>query len=443
MGILSQTNTINFLLEICITAAFLFTIHQNPDKTITWWNRLLSFLFLFSLLPLFMLTSDTWLFQYLRVPYRVICYTGCFCFGKGLSLVESIYNSLILSTVNTAYTNLWTIPANFAFIEKIRQTQAADSLFSIGYLCIVKNIVFISVLFLFSHFFEFNRSRPLSNIRIGCAIIVLIIETYVKETLFYINHSSSIESPTISAYIVLFVILMLIALILMNYTLDSIREREERKTEELTNEYRFRSLRLQNENMQNTRRLYHDMKNHLLTLDDLSKGSSSTEVHQYISDLLGELSSPVQPFNTGNELIDGLLSYKAEEARKKDITFNVSLLFDEPLMIRDSDLCTIFGNALDNAIEAAGQVDQKEERIIEIRNFRQGNYIAVSFVNSYKNEIRKENGKIISSKQNRAEHGIGIGNIQKAADRAGAAVSIDTSTPHIFRISILFPIQKG
>lgn len=156
-------------------------------------------------------------------------------------------------------------------------------------------------------------------------------------------------------------------------------------------------------------RKYHDMKNILLYLQ---ASGGTEEIQEQIRHLLGEIRPYETSILTGNEAIDILLSEKLALCQQKQISCTPYLdgsLFDfvEPL-----DLCTLFGNAMDNAIESCSRIPEPADRQISIKSTQKGDTRILTFRNTFaeRPEIRK--GLPKTTKEDKKNHGYGLGNIQ-------------------------------
>ena len=119
--------------------------------------------------------------------------------------------------------------------------------------------------------------------------------------------------------------------------------------------------------------------------------------------------------------MEGLRGYcddlELEEMGKKAGFSYVALLKD--IAIPDTDFCTILGNALDNAVTAAGQYDGK--RFIEVATEKKHDMLLITVDNSFDGILFQENGKIYSKKRQNKQEGIGILSMKKLCEKHGGA----------------------
>lgn len=180
------------------------------------------------------------------------------------------------------------------------------------------------------------------------------------------------------------------------------------------------------------RSLYHDMKNHLLVLE---RQVQSPETTGMIEKLRQEVILYEDYMHTGNTTLDIILKEKAESAREKQIDFSVTadlggMDFMEPL-----DISTIFGNGLDNAIEASEKLS-KRERIILVKAGRVQNFLSVMIENNCPEESAAVKH---TTKPDSFLHGFGISNMKKAAEKYGGQLTARCERG-TFVLKILIPI---
>lgn len=185
------------------------------------------------------------------------------------------------------------------------------------------------------------------------------------------------------------------------------------------------------------RKLHHDMKNHLMVLEGVGEGSEENEYLTRLNDQLAEMDCF---YNTGNVYLNVLLFEKHKAAESHNIKFEVRIEKDALNFINSADVCTIFGDALDNALEACmGRTGQ----YIEVKAGSMGSDIVIVIANTTDKTVSEGEGKqaIQSKKKNSFFHGIGISSIQATALRYSGRVKIAIKDG-MFRMTIIIP-QKS
>ena len=155
----------------------------------------------------------------------------------------------------------------------------------------------------------------------------------------------------------------------------------------------------------------HDFKNHILCIGGLISEGENEMAMDYIHEIENMAAFEKREFDTGNIMVDALLSDKKSKAN----TVGAKLIFDGfvPTMgISNVDLCVIFSNAVDNAIEACAKGSSDEEKLITINSdFRQGCFF-LKIMNPVFEQVNfKGKNKVLTSKKDSEHHGFGVANI--------------------------------
>ena len=181
------------------------------------------------------------------------------------------------------------------------------------------------------------------------------------------------------------------------------------------------------------RAVYHDMKNHLLILQ---QQINSPETAEMIEELQAQVAMYEDYVHTGNGILDIILREKSELAREKQIALSVSVDFNGVDFIEPLDISTIFGNGLDNAIEASEKLPV-EQRTILVKTGKIQNFLSIVIQNNCMEESKP--AKKRTTKSSEFLHGFGISNMQKAAGKYDGEL-ITTCENGKFVLKILIPI---
>lgn len=167
----------------------------------------------------------------------------------------------------------------------------------------------------------------------------------------------------------------------------------------------------------------HDMKNHLDILSRLIEGKETDLAVSYISDMKESMQNGgKQIIETGNPIIDAVLSEKIHTAREQGISVKDEIFISKGIQLDSLDGCILFGNIMDNAIEACAKIPPEEERTIRIKMTSKADMLICRFTNTVNREILIDKN-LKTTKDNAEMHGIGITNIKKSAEKYGGMVS--------------------
>jgi hypothetical protein len=197
----------------------------------------------------------------------------------------------------------------------------------------------------------------------------------------------------------------------------------ERKLKEMQEKYYEAMLKREEE----TRKYRHDLKNHLICLDGLAREEHAEKTAVYVGSMLKQAAFVQQKFyDTGNKILDSLVNYYGAII-EPDAKLTVSGKIARDLELTDADLCTVFGNLLQNAAEGLTQV-QNEEKYIRVQLEQGREYLRIKIENSASLiEITGEqflNKFLKTTKRDKRNHGIGIRNVRDTLKRYSGTLEV-------------------
>ena len=234
-----------------------------------------------------------------------------------------------------------------------------------------------------------------------------------------------------------FLSLLLYAAILVNFfKIEKYYEMEKQHKEyEDMEKIRMRQLEFYQSKMlteDKLRKLTHDMSKYMEAFENLKKEQPG-EIQDYMEQLADTMQDIERKVVTGNALVDTILLEKEKEAYSKEIDFQIVAQTTRLSEFKSVYLCSIFANALDNAIEACDEVP-REKAFVKIDITEAGDGIYILFENSYP-ENRKQK-YFETSKEDKFLHGFGLKNIQNGVEKCGGNVSVHMGAG-VFSLSIL------
>lgn len=153
----------------------------------------------------------------------------------------------------------------------------------------------------------------------------------------------------------------------------------------------------------------HEYKNQIICIDSLVKKKNYAELEEYIKSISDNLNKELDAINTNNVFVNAILNIKYQEAINKNIIFVIKVNDLSNVEISNEDIIIILSNLLDNAIEACEKCSGK--KILKFKFINENDFIVISVKNTYSDNILYSNGRILTSKENKEEHGVGINNI--------------------------------
>lgn len=144
---------------------------------------------------------------------------------------------------------------------------------------------------------------------------------------------------------------------------------------------------------------------------------------------------------TGNEALDVILTEKCFFCEKNQIKLTYIVDGEKLRFIKPIDLYSIFGNALDNAIEAVMKIEDPAQRIISLHVAANGQILIVTLKNSFSGILVMENELPVTSKKDASLHGFGMKSIQLLTQKYGGEMTFSTAN-NVFTLTILLPIPE-
>ncbi|MFV0379890.1 MAG: sensor histidine kinase [Anaerorhabdus sp.] len=411
---------------ISITFFSLFIESKNTDKikllTILWIIVMASIMQLLSFqkynieVTLFVLIS--------MIFYNFIFYNGKprtkallpFIALFFFSIIELIVSSIAIQILNIDQMQLLTNQKYIFFMTLVTRLLVSFVLYRISSIY-KKNINS-------NEFLKYYIAVPI----ISCIIIMILMELYYTEL---INDS---------------LILIPVAIVLLNFIFFSIMKKLKEKTDKLS---AIEQQALFNEKSQaqyvqvvdaynSIRKWKHDYTKIISTIQELNHSENYDSLNLFLKEIGNEFEDDSYCILTGNNYLDALLNYEIKKC--KDLKINISLDLCIPSLdfMKKVDLCSIFGNILDNAIEASEKCTIKNKKCINLKARIDNNMLVISCKNNFKIKPRLSGEEIISIKKKR-NHGLGIKTIKSLAEKYDGLINIKIDD-EIFEITSIIPL---
>ncbi|MEG1252814.1 MAG: GHKL domain-containing protein [Erysipelotrichaceae bacterium] len=169
--------------------------------------------------------------------------------------------------------------------------------------------------------------------------------------------------------------------------------------------------------IEEVRHTRHDLRHHLLALRSYSEKKDFEKINQYIDGYIHSVFKDDDIRLCDNELINSIMHYYKSICNVNQIEIFINAKLPRQLLIEDSDLCVIFGNTIENALEACLRQEENKKRFINVKAEIFGNQQFVLVIkNSYDGNIyQNSRGEFMSSK--RTQVGIGVSSVKEMCER--------------------------
>ena len=263
------------------------------------------------------------------------------------------------------------------------------------------------------------------------AIVIIGFDTLIKDIVFdVVSWVHMILLRNVHAFVCLFVLFVEYELLFAQ------KMRDEKDVAEAVLAERERQYELSRKNIEAINIKCHDIRHQIRMV---AEGAGAAAPAQgVLDDIAAEIDIYDSVVETGNEALDTVLTEKSLACQARGITLSIiadgaALDFMEP-----SDIYSLFGNALENAIESAQQVDDPEHRIITFNVRRAGAMVAVNMENYCATVPDFRDGLPVSTKGDPVNHGFGTRSIRNTVTRYGGTFHAAVRDG-VFSLNLLLP----
>ena len=182
-------------------------------------------------------------------------------------------------------------------------------------------------------------------------------------------------------------------------------------------------------------RKYHDLKHQIALLR--SEGDAARR-SAYLDQMEGEIRSYEAQNKTGSSVLDTVLTSKSLSCVQDHI--QLTCVADGSLLsfLEVMDICTIFGNALDNAMESVRTIPQEEKRLIHVTVSARKGFVFLRFENYCEQDLIFSDGLPVTTKGDGDYHGYGLKSVRYTAQKYGGSLSVSLKD-NWFELDVLIP----
>ena len=157
-----------------------------------------------------------------------------------------------------------------------------------------------------------------------------------------------------------------------------------------------------------TRALWHDIKKYLLAIQtDGAEGSAMRELQERVEDVS-------RVVDVGNRVLDVILNAYLRQAEENQTRLTLDVQVPPELFVSTADLYVLFGNTLDNALDACAELPEEKRQICLVLRV-QNDMLFYQIENPY--SVQKKSAR-------RSGHGYGLKNVQSCIKKYSGTVTI-------------------
>lgn len=412
---------LRLLLSLVVTyiVAFLFPVPQ--DVTYTW--QYSSFMFL----SLFAVTLLSLVFVY------------------RLSFSGAFFYALTAYTLQHCLYELFSIVINVFSLSGGVDMYAPDILdfssFNKGTLLVCLIYVYIYAVGYSAVCFAFRKKlaggeelKLKSNTLLLFGAFILLVDIILNAIIVYDAETDKTYNLVVSVYNIMCCVLVFY--IQINLISEKDMQIEMMRSQEILRQAE-KQYAIQKKNIDLINVKCHDLKKRMTKIAET--GRIDAEELDEINEAISIYDAGVK---TGNEVLDIILTEKSLLCREKNI--KITCLADgAPLsFMKNGDIYALFGNILDNAIEAVSKLDDGEKRCISLNLGARGKFISVACSNYFNGKIDfGTDGLPVTDKEDKENHGFGLKSISSVIEKYGGDLSVEVND-NLFRLDVLIPVTE-
>ena len=283
-----------------------------------------------------------------------------------------------------------------------------------------------------------NRELEISRYALfGAALIVTMI--YCFSNLSYVVTGTPFTTVyPAEMFIVRTFADLMGALLLYFYheLLQQIAARVEEQTLRNMLEMQYSNYQAAEKSMDLVNQKYHDLKHQIAMLKTSIGKETGTE---YLDQMLAEIKQYEAQYKTGNKVLDTMLSTEGMKCQAKEIELTCVADGEALSFLKPMDISALFGNALDNAIEAAEQIPEKEERLIYCSVRSNQGFLMINVENRYAGRVQFRHHLPLTTKEDKNLHGYGVKSMKQIAEKYGGSIR-SAAEDGWFKLQILIPM---
>jgi len=189
-------------------------------------------------------------------------------------------------------------------------------------------------------------------------------------------------------------------------------------------EYDYRALRRAYEEKEI---LLHDVKKHMQVIRGMVEAEQRQEIFVYLDEMNGMLQKGRNRDLVNHDLLNLILNQKFQEAEDAGISIQYEMEDMGGLQLKSTEICALFSNILDNAIEANQKMAEGMERWIKLVCTRKGQILLIDISNPMaEKKIRFVGGIPETTKQDKGEHGFGMRGIRQIVNTHNGHMLVET-----------------
>ena len=353
---------------------------------------------------------------------------GCF-FCYKVILAEAMYHALLALTVFEIAWNGFKTGSSFLLLERVSSPWSQYSIAG----SLVSYLVYCTVIVLFSFLYQKIVKEPPYH---APPQVMVVLSCIFVPCLMVLEYCGQVFTGSSSAQFLYYFCALLYSMLnysalLMVALLDSFRHENRTMHDFISNKMRY--YEMSHDGIVTPQTKCHDLKHQIAAIRS-EAGKADFEGH------LTELEDSINEYSTviecGNQTVDIVLTEKNILCLPHKVKF--SYMIDGSLFnfLTEREVYSLFGNALDNALESASKVTDPSNRMITLKSNLRSGLVVLQVENTYEGDRTVQENGLFQTTKAGSGHGFGLRSIQHLAEKHQGSMSVRAENG-IFKLSVV------
>ena len=191
--------------------------------------------------------------------------------------------------------------------------------------------------------------------------------------------------------------------------------------------------------MDETRAMRHDFRQHLAVVGSLARSGRTEELNTYLGQMEEDVSKGSGQM-CANAAVDAIAAHYTSLAAAQKTHIDWTLELPAAVPLTESELCAVFGNLLENAMQAVAKLPEDKRRITAAARMVSPAIVGLSVTNPYEGKLTLNRSGLPVTR--RKGHGIGLASVRNIVKKYNGTLDISVDN-QIFSASVILYAQTA
>jgi sensor histidine kinase regulating citrate/malate metabolism len=171
----------------------------------------------------------------------------------------------------------------------------------------------------------------------------------------------------------------------------------------------------------------HDINSYFNSFRQLAVTGENNKIIEIIDELKGKIDKETTGvIYCDSPVLNAVLLERISKAKECGIDLNIFVeKFIKTDFLSDADIISMFGNLLDNALEASLKCDTGNKKV-NVKLFMGTNFFLIFHIeNTFSVSAKRDGNRLLSTKDDEKTHGLGIGIVSNLAEKYGGSLTLE------------------